>query len=43
MIQPGRLGVLTPSSDTVSTTVSGLLRAAGADAVRGWGQLYGWR
>lgn len=35
------LGV--PLLDTVSTTVWGLLRAAGADpaAVRGWGQLFG--
>jgi maleate isomerase len=31
--------------DTVSTTVWGALRAAGADpaAVRGWGRLFGWR
>lgn len=31
--------------DTVSTTVWGQLRAAGADPtqVRGWGQLFGWR
>lgn len=31
--------------DTVSTTVWGLLRAAGGDpsAVRGWGRLFGWR
>lgn len=31
--------------DTVSTTVWGMLRAAGADpsAVRGWGRLFGWR
>lgn len=30
--------------DTVSTTVWGMLRAAGADAsqVQGWGRLYGW-
>lgn len=34
-----------PLLDTVSTTIWGMLRAAGADpeAVRGWGQLYGWR
>jgi maleate isomerase len=34
-----------PLLDTVSTTVWGQLRAAGADpaAVRGWGQLFGWR
>ena len=34
-----------PLLDTVSTTVWGLLRAAGADPapVRGWGQLFGWR
>ncbi|MBL8360006.1 MAG: Asp/Glu/hydantoin racemase [Rubrivivax sp.] len=34
-----------PLLDTVSTTVWGLLRAAGADpaAVRGWGRLFGWR
>jgi maleate isomerase len=31
--------------DTVSTTVWGMLRAAGADpaAIRGWGRLFGWR
>jgi len=36
------LGV--PLLDTVSTTVWGQLRAAGADAsaVRGWGRLFGW-
>jgi len=34
-----------PLLDTVSTTVWGQLRAAGADPaqVRGWGQLFGWR
>ena len=34
-----------PLLDTVSTTVWGMLRAAGLDpaGVRGWGQLYGWR
>lgn len=34
-----------PLLDTVSTTVWGLLRAAGADpaAVRGWGRLFSWR
>ena len=34
-----------PLLDTVSTTVWGMLRAAGADPsqVRGWGQLYAWR
>jgi maleate isomerase len=34
-----------PLLDTVSTTVWGQLRAAGADpsTVRGWGQLFGWR
>lgn len=34
-----------PLLDTVSTTVWGLLRAAGADPaqISGWGQLYGWR
>lgn len=34
-----------PLLDTVSTTVWGLLRAAGVDtmAVRGWGALFGWR
>jgi maleate isomerase len=34
-----------PLLDTVSTTVWGQLRAVGADpaAVRGWGQLFGWR
>jgi len=34
-----------PLLDTVSTTVWGQLRAAGADpaAVLGWGQLFGWR
>jgi maleate isomerase len=34
-----------PLLDTVSTTVWGALRAAGADpaVVRGWGQLFGWR
>jgi maleate isomerase len=34
-----------PLLDTVSTTVWGQLRAAGADAaqVRGWGRLFGWR
>jgi maleate isomerase len=34
-----------PLLDTVSTTVWGQLRAAGADpaAVRGWGQLFSWR
>lgn len=34
-----------PLLDTVSTTIWGLLRAAGADpsAVRGWGRLFGWR
>ena len=34
-----------PLLDTVSTTVWGMLRLAGADpgAVQGWGQLYGWR
>ncbi len=34
-----------PLLDTVSTTVWGMLRAAGGDpgAVRGWGQLFGWR
>ncbi len=34
-----------PLLDTVSTTVWGLLRAAGVDPapVRGWGQLFGWR
>jgi len=33
-----------PLLDTVSTTVWGLLRAAGADpaAVRGWGRLFAW-
>lgn len=33
-----------PLLDTMNTTVWGMLRAAGADpdAVRGWGQLYGW-
>ena len=33
-----------PLLDTVSTTVWGALRAAGADpaAVRGWGRLFGW-
>jgi maleate isomerase len=33
-----------PLLDTVSTTVWGLLRAAGADpaGVRGWGRLFGW-
>lgn len=38
-------GLGIPLLDTVSTTVWGMLRAAGADpgAVRGWGQLYGWR
>jgi maleate isomerase len=37
-----KLGV--PLLDTVSTTVWGMLRAAGADpdAVRGWGQLFSW-
>ncbi len=37
------LGV--PLLDTVSTTVWGALRAVGVDpaAVRGWGQLFGWR
>jgi maleate isomerase len=34
-----------PLLDTVSTTVWGALRAAGADpgVVRGWGRLFGWR
>ena len=34
-----------PLLDTVSTTVWGMLRAAGADpaSVRGWGRLFGWR
>ena len=34
-----------PLLDTVSTTVWGLLRAAGADpsVVRGWGQLFAWQ
>ena len=34
-----------PLLDTVSTTVWGLLRAAGRDpsVIRGWGQLFGWR
>ena len=34
-----------PLLDTVSTTVWGQLRAAGADPsqVRGWGRLFGWR
>ena len=34
-----------PLLDTVSTTVWGQLRSAGADPaqVRGWGQLFGWR
>ena len=34
-----------PLLDTVSTTVWGMLRLAGADpaAIQGWGQLYGWR
>ncbi len=34
-----------PLLDTVSTTVWGMLRAAGADPAQasGWGQLYGWR
>lgn len=34
-----------PLLDTVSTTVWGALRAAGADpgVVKGWGQLFGWR
>jgi maleate isomerase len=34
-----------PLLDTVSTTLWGLLRAAGADTaqVRGWGQLFAWR
>ncbi|MBX3604843.1 MAG: Asp/Glu/hydantoin racemase [Piscinibacter sp.] len=34
-----------PLLDTVSTTVWGQLRAAGADPaqVRGWGELFGWR
>jgi len=34
-----------PLLDTVSTTVWGLLRVAGADAVavRGWGRMFGWR
>ena len=34
-----------PLLDTVSTTVWGLLRAAGADpaAVQGWGRMFGWR
>jgi len=34
-----------PLLDTVSTTVWGALRAAGADpsSVRGWGRLFGWR
>lgn len=34
-----------PLLDTVSTTVWGQLRAAGADAsqVRGWGRLFGWQ
>lgn len=34
-----------PLLDTVSTTVWGMLRAAGANPaqVSGWGQLYGWR
>lgn len=38
-----QLGI--PLLDTVSTTVWGMLRAAGADPsqVRGWGQLYAWR
>jgi maleate isomerase len=33
-----------PLLDTVSTTVWGMLRAAGADAsqVRGWGELFAW-
>jgi len=39
----GELGI--PLLDTVSTTVWGQLRAAGADAaeVRGWGSLFAWR
>lgn len=34
-----------PLLDTVSTTVWGALRAAGADpaTIRGWGQMFGWR
>ena len=34
-----------PLLDTVSTTVWGALRVAGADpaAIRGWGRLFGWR
>jgi maleate isomerase len=34
-----------PLLDTVSTTVWGMLRAAGGDpsVIRGWGQLFGWR
>lgn len=34
-----------PLLDTVSTTIWGMLRAAGADPsqVQGWGQLYGWQ
>ena len=38
-------GLGVPLLDTVSTTVWGMLRKAGADpaGVRGWGQLYGWR
>ena len=34
-----------PLLDTVSTTVWGMLRAAGSDpaGIRGWGQLFGWR
>jgi maleate isomerase len=38
-----KLGI--PLLDTVSTTVWGQLRAAGADPaqVRGWGGMFGWR
>ncbi len=34
-----------PLLDTVSTTVWGALRAAGADpaVIEGWGRLFGWR
>ena len=34
-----------PLLDTVSTTIWGMLRASGVDpaAVKGWGELYGWR
>jgi maleate isomerase len=39
----GELGI--PLLDTVSTTVWGMLRAAGADTaqVKGWGELFQWR